>query len=120
MKIIEFEDYRNYITKFDLANMFNVYDDKKLGPNYKSYNLNRGLVIQGLDKIPAVELSTYKVKQNDNLNLISYQLYGTIQLWWLLAKINNISDATIKLQPGWTIYTLNKDIVNQILSALRV
>lgn len=119
MKIVEFPDYRNYITKFDLANIFNVYDDYKLGIGYKSYNLNRGITISGLDKIPATELTTYKVKEGDNLNIISYNIYGTIQLWWLLAKINNITDATLKLQPGWELYTLNKTNVNQILNALR-
>lgn len=119
MKIIEINGYKNYISKFDLANMFNIYDDIKLGSNYKTYNLNRSIIITGLDKIPAVELSTYKVKARDTLNLISYNLYGTIELWWLIAKINNITDATMTLEPGWVLYTLNKNTVNQILNALK-
>lgn len=119
MKIIQEDGYRNYISKYDLANIFNIYDDKDLGPDYKRYNLNSTIVITGINSIPASELSTYKVKDGDTLNSISFKLYGTIELWWLLAKINNISNATITLQSGWTLYTLSKSTVNQILNAMR-
>ena len=119
MKITDLDGYQNYITAYDLANMFNIYTDQKLGPLYKSYNLNRGLSITGLNSIPATQVTTYTVKVGDTLNLISYNLYNTIELWWLLAKINNIQDAAITLQPGWVLYTLNKATVNQILTALK-
>lgn len=119
MKITEIQNYSNYITNYDLANMFNVYTDNKLGPLYKTYNLNRSIVIKGIGDIPATQITTHTVKDGDTLNLISYRLYGTIELWWLLAKINNIRDATINLVPGWVLYTLNKNIVNQILIALK-
>lgn len=119
MKITEIDEYRNFISRFNLANMFNVYDDKSLGSNYKAYNLNRGLIITGMENIPATQLSTYKVKEGDNLNLISFHLYGTIELWWIIAKLNKITDATITLQPGWVLYTLDKGTINQILNALK-
>jgi hypothetical protein len=120
MKITEIQGYRNYISKFDLANMFNIYDDPKLGANYKTYNLNRTIIITGLENIPASELSTYKVNDGDNLQMISYKLYGTIELWWIIAKINNIRDAAITLTSGTSIYTLNTSIVNNILNKLRL
>jgi nucleoid-associated protein YgaU len=119
MKITEIDNYKNYITNYDLANMFNVYTDNKLGPLYKTYNLNRSITIKGIGNIPATSITTYKVKESDTLNKISFDLYGTIELWWLLAKINNIKDACINLQPGWVLYTLNKSVVNQILIALK-
>lgn len=119
MKITEIPGYTNYITNYDLANMFNVYDDNKLGPLYKTYNLNRSIVIKGIGNIPATQITTYTVKDGDNLNLISYRLYGTIELWWLLAKINNITNAVYNLIPGTVLYTLNKNIANQILMALK-
>jgi LysM repeat protein len=119
MKITELQNYKKYITKFDLANMFNIYNDPKLGPDYKSYNLNRSIIITGINQLPATEISTYTVKSGDTLNLISYQLYGTIQLWWLIAKLNNINDATIVLRPGWVLYTLNSSVVNNILNIIK-
>jgi hypothetical protein len=119
MKITEIDGYSNYITNYDLANMFNIYTDNKLGSLYKTYNLNRSITIKGLGNIPATQITTYTVRAGDTLNLISYNLYGTIELWWLLAKINNIQDAAINLQPGWVLYTLNRGIANQILIALK-
>ena len=119
MKITEIQEYKNYINKFDLANLFNIYDDNKLGSNYKAYNLNRSIFIKGLEDIPAVDLLTYKVRDFDTLNSISFKTYGTIELWWLIAKINNIYDATITLKPGWTLYLLSNGIGNQILNAIR-
>jgi hypothetical protein len=119
MKITEIQGYSNYITNYDLANMFNIYTDNKLGPLYKTYNLNRSITIKGIDSIPATQITTYTVKDGDTLNLISYNLYGTIELWWLLAKINNIYDACINLEAGWVLYTLNKSVANQILMELK-
>ena len=119
MKITEIDNYKNYITTYDLANMFNVYASNKLGPLYYVYNLNSGLTITGIGNIPAVNTTTYRVKDGDTLNKISFDLYGTIELWWLIAKLNNIRDACITLQAGWTLYTLNKKDANQILMALK-
>lgn len=119
MKITDLDEYRNYITRFDLANMFNIYDDKNLGPDYKTYNINRGISITGIENIPATQVSTYTVKDGDTLNLISFNLYGTIELWWILAKINNIKDATITLEPGWVLYTLDKNTINKILNVMK-
>lgn len=119
MKITEIDGYNNYITNYDLANMFNVYTDRKLGPLYYVYNLNRGITINGIADNPAVNIITYKIKDGDTLNKISFDLYGTIELWWLLAKLNNIHDACITLQAGWVLYALNKKDANQILLALK-
>ena len=36
--------------------------------------------------------SLYEVKAGDTWTLISHNLFGTIRLWWLLCKFNNITD----------------------------
>lgn len=118
MKITEYKDYRNYITRYDLANMFNVYPQTGKDSTYLLYNLNRGLTITGIEDIPVVYLDYHTVKDGETLNIISYKWYGTVSLWWVVAKINNIMDATQKLAAGRTLFILKPDAVNNILGAL--
>ena len=119
MKIRDITGFSDYITKNDLANMFNVYTKEVDGVQYHTYNINRGITITGVENIPAQYLEYYTVEHRDNLNLISFKKYGTIELWWLIAKINNISDATATLTPGRKLIIIGKDSVNKILNSLR-
>ena len=50
--------------------------------------------------------------------LISYKIYGTTRLAWLLWKVNNvpIADTFKAKQPGDIIYYLPKDYVQSIVS----
>jgi len=118
MKITEYKDYRNYINRFDLANMFNVYPKMDNNITRLIYNLNRGLTITGVKDIPSIYLDYHIIKEGETLNLISFKWYGTISLWWLVAKINNIIDATQTLEVGRTLYILKSDAVNTILNTL--
>lgn len=118
MKITEYKDYRTYITRLDLANMFNVYPKVENGITHLIYNLNRGLTITGVKDIPAIYLDYHTVKEGETLNIISYKWYGTISLWWVIAKINNIVDATQTLEAGRSLYILKLDAVNTILNTL--
>jgi hypothetical protein len=38
------------------------------------------------------QISTYQWKDGDTLPLIAYRLYGSAQLWWVLALLNDIRD----------------------------
>lgn len=119
MKTKQIQGLSNYIAKTDIANIFNVYTKSVDGFIQYAYNLNRGLVIRGVNNIPAQYLDYYTVDNRDNLNLISYKVYGTINLWWLIAKINNITDATITLKPGRKLIIVGTDSVNKILNMLK-
>lgn len=118
MKITEYKDYRTYINRLDLANMFNVYPKSENNVTYLTYNLNRGLTINGVNNIPAIYLDYHTVKEGETLNIISYKWYGSISLWWVIAKINNIMDATQTLEAGRSLYIIKSDAVNTILNTL--
>lgn len=98
----------------DLENFFDIYLDKN--GNYV-YNLNQGLYF----KFDKSLLPVYVCDHDAHWPLVSYKLYGTTRLAWLLAKIN---DATFEqmMKPvlaGQRIFTLDKDTVQNIVASFQ-
>jgi nucleoid-associated protein YgaU len=114
-KIRKIDGYKDYISDEDLANVFNMYTDPTLGEPYKVYNMNKTLVLKGLEDIPINSYSFYEVQQGDTWNLISYKVYGTINLYWIILKTNNVTNATIEPEPGWMLRVLPKSTISSIL-----
>ncbi len=110
------------LSALSFANIFNVNDEPKLGPTFKTYSINRTLNFTDLNDTTTTNNSLfipYKVIAEDNWTIISFKFYQTIELWWLIAKVNNIADPTVDPIVGSTIKILKSDVVNQILSVLR-
>lgn len=110
------------LSALSLANIFNVNDEPKLGSTFKTYSINRTVNFTDLDNSTTTSNALfipYKVIANDNWTIISYKFYQTIELWWLIAKVNNIADPTVDPIVGTTIKILTSDVVNQILSVIR-
>ena len=87
MKITDLADiYENYgdVVKItDFEHFFNVYQDGK--KNFK-YNLNSTVYF---DTKNAKTLE-YVVKYDSHWTLISYNIYKTTRLAWLLMKLNDV------------------------------
>lgn len=110
------------LSALSFANIFNVNDEPKLGATFKTYSINRTVNFTDLDNSTTTSNALfipYKVIASDNWTIISYKFYQTIELWWLIAKVNNISDPTVDPIVGTTIKILTSDVVNQILSVIR-
>jgi hypothetical protein len=86
---MKISDLDNTIEIVDFENMFNIYEDKKT-KSYK-YNLNESLYIN----IDLNQCEKYKLTTDAFWPLISYKLYDTTKLYWLLMKINRISGKDI-------------------------
>lgn len=67
----------------DFDNFFHIYQDKD--SNY-FYNLNSTMYFE----IPEERLKTHVCQHDEHWPTISYELYGTVRLAWVLMKINNI------------------------------
>jgi hypothetical protein len=91
----------------DFENFFKIHEDSRTG--YYKYNLNEGLYIN-VDKSQCEE---YILKTDAFWPLISYKIYETPKLAWLLMKLNDVSGEDIfkKKTPGSTIYYLPKETV---------
>lgn len=95
----------------DLENIFGVYQDKRKN---LVYDINETLYIN-VDKSI---LSMFICDCDMHWTLISYKLYGTTRLAWLLWKINDVQPQNIFdiKHPGDVILYLPKDCVNDIIS----
>ena len=67
---------------------------------------------------------TYNIDVDIPWVLLSYKIYGTLNLWWLICLVNNIQDATKNPVLGTQIKAIKPQfvgsIVNQINIQLRV
>lgn len=94
-------------------NIFNVYKD---GDDRYYYNLLQNVIIP--QDLPAGYYETYNVQYDDTWPLVSYRVYNTPNLWWVILSANNIIDPTKLPTPGTSIKYLQmrvvKDILNQI------
>ena len=97
----------------DLEHLFNVYQDSK--GNYK-YNLNSTLYINANDS----DCSYFTVTHDCHWTLVSYIIYGTTRLAWLLMKLNKVKAADVfaQLKAGTTVKYLTKDIVQKIIETI--
>lgn len=92
------EEARRYLKVSDLDNMFSIKKDRR--QNYV-YNLNRTVYINISDNM----LNDYTVSCNCYWPLISYNIYGTTRLAWLLMKINKVGAKNLfkKVEAGQRI-----------------
>ena len=98
---------------FRYENLFNVY----LKDNFYSYNI--------LSKVNfPVELdqsyyNTYIVPNNSmSYTNLSYKLYGTPLLWWLICATNNITNPVPFPEPGLRLKILKPEVVSSIIQQI--
>lgn len=97
----------------DLENMFSIYEKKD---GKRMFNLNETLyVVADLDA-----LLQYECKSEMHWPLISYQIYGTTRLAWLLCKLNDVKAHDIfktKL-PGDKVFYLQQEYVDSLVNSI--
>lgn len=115
MLLKDVSDFEYVPPKVDLSNFFRVVEvENGDGSVSTVFNLNEGVVVNGADTLPTSISSPYRVRQGDSLKLLSYRTYGTIDYWWLIAKVNGISDVLESLKPGSVLYLLPKSKMDLI------
>ena len=98
----------------DLENIFNIYEDDK--QNLK-YNLNQTLYLN----VNPDSLNSYTLDHEMFWPLISYKIYNTTHLAWLLMKVNNVPAKYIfsSLRAGATVKYLDTNTVKSIVQQMR-
>ena len=107
----------------NFANLFNVYEDKDID-NAFAYAINRTLNITGLPNDPNDDYNNsmfiyHNIQRDDTWKLISFQAYGTIDLWWLVCKVNSIIDPSEMPEVGTKIRILDSVYTSDILNTIR-
>lgn len=95
----------------DFDNFFDIYQDEE--SNF-FYNLNSTMYFD----VPDSHLKTYICQHDIHWPTISYNIYGTVRLAWLLMKINEITpDLAFKIIPsGSKVKYLDKSDIATVVS----
>jgi hypothetical protein len=95
-------------------NIFNVYqtDDK-----FYYYNLLRKISFP--TNLPNSLFESYTTKYGDTWPFISYKLYNSPNLWWVILYANSIQNPTQKILPGTTLKIPTIEVVREILDAVK-
>lgn len=118
-KQFEIEDIEQVIKTESFANLFNVYDEQKLGDNYKTYSINRTVNFKGIAAASPALVDKYLIGLSDSWTSIAFKFYGTEDLWWLICKTNGIVDPSTELIEGVEINILKKQYIAKVLSQVK-
>jgi hypothetical protein len=80
------------------------------------YNLIQNVIFP--DNLPDGFFNSYDVVPGDTLPFISYKIYRSIHLWWVICLVNKIDNPTIKLEPGTKLKILKDDTVKLLIREL--
>ena len=98
-------------------NLFNIFTTKKGNNTYYYYNI--------LSKITIPETTSndvylaYKVDKLLPLTTLSYNIYGTIHLWWLIVLVNKIKNPVKLIAPGSVLIILKEEYINSVINKLK-
>lgn len=109
-----YERVPDYWKTTDFENLFDINSDR-LG-RY-GFNLNENLYLD----IPDSALNTYTCQYSEmHWPLISYIIYGTTRLAWLLMKLNNVSvkDMFTPKRASDTVKYINKETLPQLVKVV--
>jgi hypothetical protein len=103
------------LDQFRYENIFNVYQNTT---DQYFYNILRKVNFP--ENIDETVYSTYTVP-NNNLpyTFISYKVYGTIYLWWLICSINRITNPVFYPAAGTQLKILKPEYVRSVLQSLQ-
>lgn len=101
------------LRKENYENIFNVYTDEE---DRYFYNLLQTVVIPS--NLPENFYDNYVITYGDTWPFISYKIYNTPNLWWLITSVNNIDNPTIQPEISTQIKVLKTRYASLILSQI--
>lgn len=115
MKLVDLDisETGKYLKITDLENIFDIYVDKR---NNAVFNLNETLYIN----VDVSQLPEFICNAEMHWTTLSYKIYGTTRLAWLLLKVNNVDARQIfdAKQPGDKVKYLPKKYVDGVVASI--
>ena len=112
MKIKDFPDQSKRVSGVDLDNFFDVYVDKR--GNY-AFNLNSRLDLD----LTGAGLKTYVATHDLHPTIVSYNIYGTTRLAWLICQVNGIEDQTRQIPSGTPVFYVPTELIGGLVDFMR-
>lgn len=99
-------------------NIFNLYKfNTDKGDTYYFYNiLNKVTLPSNLDDSV---FSYIRIEGDMPLTDISFKIYGTQYLWWLILLANNIRNPVKKIAPGSVIRIIKVDYLDLVFASIK-
>jgi hypothetical protein len=104
----------NKLKTENYENIFNVYREEN-GLYY--YNLIQTVVFPS--NLPKGLFSVYEIGHGDSWPYISYKVYNTPNLWWIILLANQIDNPTNNPVPGSLLKIPKTDIVKEVLAQIK-
>ena len=101
------------MTNFNIETHVPIISDKD---GFPMFNLMTAVKIP--QDINPVYYDTYTPTENESFQTISYKIYGTIKLWWLICATNFIFDSTDAAAGGVPLKVIKPKYVGRILNQL--
>ena len=112
----------NKQSKYDFGQLFNVYNHDN---THNSFSINKTLNLSNIpianndDAMPS-PFFKYRVQQYDTWTNISYKMYGNIELWWLICKLNNVTNPVEMPYTNFKYLTMIEETyIDEIINSLR-
>jgi len=110
--------YRSELPKLDsiptdrFENIFKMYTENK----YYFYNILKTLNIP--EELDESLFFNFEVPNTMAWHILSYKLYRSTDLWWLIAVINDIKNPVILPQGGDILKVIQQGRINEVLSLI--
>lgn len=108
---------KNYTQKLDNYNFANLFNVVNKGKN-SYFNLCRSIYFN-VDNIDPSLIDIYEIAEGDTWTNISYRYFGTIKLWWLICKFNNIKNPFKELETGKFLKIPTKELMESIINIIQ-
>lgn len=111
------QEINNDVAASSQLTMFNVLSE--IESNTKLLNIWRSYTIRDNLKDSIVYFDTYVVESTDWWENISAKIYGTVNYWWTIALVNNITNPFEELITGTQIRYLKPRYLYQLLKEVK-
>jgi hypothetical protein len=94
-------------------NIFKLYENEN---KQFFYNLKKSITFP--DDIDDRYVGYFSLDRNVPWTIISFNIYGTIFLWWSITELNKISNPVILPKTGTTLKYIKPEYIKQIVSQI--
>ena len=100
------------LSQYRFENIFRVFKDGK----YNFYNIMKTVSFPEI--LSERYYFTYTVDRSLPYTALSYMMYNTIELWWLICAVNKIDDPTSFITPGTRIKIIKQSEISTIIDEI--
>ncbi len=112
----QYQNKIDFLPDLELYRYENIFKLYKHSDDYYYYNILKKIVIP--EDINEQIFDFVKFPQRMPLTTLSFKIYGTTYLWWLILIVNNITNP-FSIEPGRKIRYVKKDFLKIVLESIK-